>query len=254
MTQITLQNKIALISGASRGIGAAVARDFALAGADLALTARTTPALEALATEIRALGRKVLVISADLADPATPEAIVAATVQEFGRVDVVVNNAGISPIFKNAVDTTRAEWEEIFTLNMTVPFLVSQAAAKAMIAAGNGGSIIQMASVAAFLGGSRIAAYAATKAALVSATKSLALEWARYRIRVNAIAPGYVTTDMTAGMMSVPKYADAIRNSTPQGRLGEPDEISGIAVYLASDAASFATGQAFVIDGGISLG
>ena len=224
---------------------------FSLAG-KVALVARNTEGLEVIAEQVRGMGRRAAVISADLADASSAAEIIQGTIAALGKLDIVVNNAGISPIYKPSIEVTQDEWDAIFAVNVSAPFRVSQAAARAMIAAGNGGAIIQMASVAGMIATPRMIAYGAAKAALLQISRTLAVEWANKGIRVNAIAPGYIATDLTAGIMSVPRYFDGIRAATPLGRFGEPDEIAGIAVYLASAASSFATGQTFIVDGGIS--
>lgn len=251
MSLINLEGKRALITGASRGLGAAIARAYAEAGADLALCARDIANLESVATPLRAMGRNVSVIAADLSDLAVAPTIIDRAVAALGGLDIVLNNAGISPVYKPTIDAGVDDWEQIFRVNVTAPFVISQAAARHMIGA-DGGTIIHMASVGGLLATPRMMAYGATKAALISMTRTMGVEWARHNIRVNAIAPGYIETDLTSGMLSVPRYADGIKAATPQQRIGRPEEITGIAVYLGSDAASFATGQVFAIDGGIS--
>jgi NAD(P)-dependent dehydrogenase (short-subunit alcohol dehydrogenase family) len=252
MTQISLSGKTALITGASRGLGASIARAFATAGADVAICARNIDALNSVADDIHAIGRRAIVIPADLADPDCADQIVTQAESQLGHLDIVLNNAGISPIYKQALHVTRAEWEQVFAINVTAPFQISVAAARAMSKEDRGGTIIQMASVAGIIGSPRMVAYSASKAALIEITRTLALEWARKRIRVNAIAPGYIETDLTASMLAIPRYSEGIKAATPLGRIGKVDEIDGIAVYLASDAASYATGQVFIVDGGIS--
>lgn len=253
MSRITLTGKKALITGASRGLGAAMARAFAQEGADVALCARNQEQLDKLADELRALGRTVVVIAADLADIEHLPTIITRAAAGLGGLDIIVNNAGISPIYKPTLATSRDEWEEILRVNLTAPFFLTNAAGQFLIDQGKGGSIIQIASVAGLLATPKMLPYAITKAGLIEMARTLGAEWARYAIRVNAIAPGYIATDLTSAMMSVPRYVDGIKAATPLGRIGTPDEIAGIAVYLASDAASFATGQVFVIDGGISI-
>lgn len=251
MTAISLEGKTALITGASRGLGAAIARAYAEAGADVALCARNTELLEAVAAECRAHGRRAVVIAADLTDLAAAGQIVERAAAELGKIAIVLNNAGVNPIYKPTLDTSLEEWQHIMGMDLTAPFLISQAAARHMIPNG-GGTIIQMASVSGLLASPRMAPYSAAKGALLSLTRTLGAEWARYNVRVNAIAPGYVATDLTAGMLANPKYSEGIRAATPLNRVGTPDEIAGVAVFLASDAASYVTGSTYVVDGGIS--
>ncbi len=253
MTQrFSLAGKYAVVTGASRGIGFAVAKWLAEAGADIAVCARKEENLAEITRIVRSLGRKVVSIGADLAESESAQIIIDRAAQEFGSIDILVNNAGVSPIFKPVLDTKQAEWEDILKINLTAPMLLSQAAARIMIAAQKGGSIIQMASVAGIVATPRMAAYGAAKAGLIQLTKTMAAELARYQIRVNAIAPGYVQSDLTAALLANPKYAESIAAAAPLGRVGVADEIAGIALYLASNASSFATGQVFTVDGGIS--
>ena len=250
-----LSGKVSIVTGSATDIGKAIAQRFAAAGARVVIDYVGKDCVaSASATEeaITRAGGEYLGVSADVSDPAQAQDLVARAVAKFGKLDIVVNNAGISPIYKPSIEVTQDEWDAIFAVNVSAPFRVSQAAARAMIAAGNGGAIIQMASVAGMIATPRMIAYGAAKAALLQISRTLAVEWANKGIRVNAIAPGYIATDLTAGIMSVPRYFDGIRAATPLGRFGEPDEIAGIAVYLASAASSFATGQTFIVDGGIS--
>lgn len=251
MPIISLVGKTALITGASRGLGAAIARAYAEAGADVALCARNADLLEGVAAECRAHGRRATVIAADLSDLKAAGGIVDRAAAELGKIDIVLNNAGVNPIYKPTLDTTLEEWQQILGMDLTAPFLISQAAARHMMPNG-GGAIIQMASVSGLLASPRMVTYSAAKAALLSITRTLGAEWARYGIRVNAIAPGYIATDLTSGMLANPKYSEGIRTATPLGRVGTPEEIAGVAVFLASDAASFVTGATYVVDGGIS--
>lgn len=253
MPQITLAGKAALVTGASRGLGAAIARAYAADGADVALCARDTARLESVAADIRALGRQAAIVPADLSDLGAGPGVVARAAAALGRLDVVVNNAGISPVSKPALEMNAEEWTQILAVNVTAPFLIAQAAAQHMIAAGTGGSLIFMSSNSALIAAPRLAAYSSAKAALAQLTRTLAAEWARHRIRVNAIAPGYFATDMTAGLLASPRLSEGIRHATPLGRIGDPEELTGIALYLASDAASFTTGQVIVVDGGLAM-
>ena len=250
--RFSLAGKYAVVTGASRGIGFAVTKWLAEAGADIAVCARKEENLAEIAQTVRSLGRKAVLIGADVAESDSASVIIDRAAQEFGSIDILVNNAGISPIFKPVLDTKQSEWDDILKVNLTAPMLLSQAAARVMIAAQKGGSIIQMASVAGIVATPRMAAYGAAKAGLIQLTKTMAAELARYQIRVNAIAPGYVQSDLTSALLANPKYAEGIAAAAPLGRVGVADEIAGIALYLASNASSFATGQVFTVDGGIS--
>ncbi|HEX6121980.1 MAG TPA: SDR family NAD(P)-dependent oxidoreductase [Ktedonobacterales bacterium] len=253
LRQLSLAGKRALVSGASRGLGRTIALALAEAGADVGLIARDLGRLEAVAGEIRALGRRAVPIRADLSVMSELRQAVEAAYAAFGQLDILVCNAGISPVFKRSVEVTEEEWDAILATNLKATFFLCAAVGKRMSEAG-GGSIITLASVASVVGTPRMAAYGASKAAVAQLTRTLALEWAGQHVRVNAIAPGYIETDLTAGLLSHPYWGAQIRDATPLGRVGQPREIAGIAVYLASAASSFATGQLFLVDGGATAG
>lgn len=251
--QFSLAGKRALVTGASRGLGRVIALALAQAGADVALVARDAERLDEVADEIRRLGRRAETITADLVSMRELRGAVATAYELMERLDVLVGNAGISPIWKRSTEVTEDEWDAIMTTNVKATFFLCTEVGKRMAEQG-GGSIITLASVASVIGTPRMAAYGASKAAVAQFTRTLALEWAGQHVRVNAIAPGYIETDMTSGLLNHPYWGNVIRQATPMGRPGQPREIAGIAVYLASDASSFATGQLFIVDGGMAAG
>lgn len=244
-----LGRKTAIVTGASRGIGEAIAKAFAQAGADLVIVSRNLPALEKVAREIEALGGKVLPVAADIGNPEEIQRVIEATLNIFPGIDILVNNAGISPVLKKAEEMTLNEWEDVVKVNLTGTFLLCQAAGKVMIQRGRG-KIINMASVGGVVGFPRQVAYCVTKGGILQLTKVLAIEWARYNIQVNAIGPAYLETELTKGMRASKIISENLLRRTPMGRFGKPDEVIGAAIYLASEASSFVTGQTLFVDGG----
>ena len=248
-----LTGRVALVTGAGRGIGQAMAVALAAAGADIAGLYNTR--FEASAAAVGAHGRRFLPLQADL-EQATPDqlqALVTQTVTELGRLDILVNNAGIirrAP----AVDYSVADWDATLQVNLNSVFYLSQAAARQMLTqevqAGFRGKIIQVASVLSFQGGIRVPAYTAAKHALTGLTKALANEWAAQAINVNAIAPGYITTDNTEALRNDPARSQAILDRIPAGRWGEPQDLAGITLFLASAASNYVHGTTLVVDGG----
>lgn len=245
-----LEKKTAIVTGASRGIGKAIARGFAKAGADLVIVSRNLSALERAAREIETFGRKVVPISADIGNPEEIQRIIEATLDVFPGIDILLNNAGISPFLRKAEEMTLDEWEGVLKVNLTGTFLLCQAVGKVMIQRGGGGKIINMASVGGVVGFPRQVAYCVTKGGILQLTKVLAIEWARYNIQVNAIGPAYLETELTKGMRESKIISENLLRRTPMGRFGKPEEIIGAAIYLASDASSFVTGQTLFVDGG----
>jgi len=245
----SLIGKTALVTGASRGIGEAIAKGLAQAGADLILVSRNATLLEKVAKEIEGYGRKALPIAADIGDAEEIQGAVDIALKTFTKIDILVNNAGISPILKKAEEVTLKEWEEIVRVNLTGTFFFCQAVGKMMIQQG-GGKIINMVSVGAVVGFSRQIAYCATKGGILQLTKVLAIEWTRYNIQVNAIGPAYLETELTKGMRESKIISDNLLQRTPMGRFGKPEEIVGAAIYLASEASSYVTGQTVFVDGG----
>jgi NAD(P)-dependent dehydrogenase (short-subunit alcohol dehydrogenase family) len=213
-----LAGKVAIVTGASRGIGEAIAKGFAKAGADLVLVSRNKEALEKVAKEIRDLGRKALSIAADIGVAEEIQRTVDTALESFPRIDILVNNAGISPVLKRAEQWALHEWEEILKVNLTGTFLFCQAAGKVMIQQG-GGKIINLVSVGAVVGFPRQVGYCATKGGILQLTRVLALDWARCNIQVNAIGPSYVETDLTRGMRDSKVISENLLRRTPMKSL-----------------------------------
>jgi NAD(P)-dependent dehydrogenase (short-subunit alcohol dehydrogenase family) len=251
MTQpdFSLKGKVALITGGSRGIGKATALGFARAGADVAIASRTLPDLELVATEIRSLGRKALPVVAHIGRMEQIKNLVQTVHKEFGRIDILVNDAGTSPAISGMLDIEERLWDSIMNLNLKGLVFLSQAVARIMKE--HGGTIINVASVDGYLHEPNIGVYSISKAAVVQATKIMAEEWAKYNIRVNAIAPGHIHTRLGDSIFeAMPEYKKIFLDRVPMRRIGDPDEIVGAMIYLASDASSYMTGTTIVVDGG----
>jgi 3-oxoacyl-[acyl-carrier protein] reductase len=250
MSNFTLEGKTCLVTGGSRGIGRAVAVALAKAGADVAITyARSAAAAEEVKAGIEALGRKAMAFQADAVDAKQADEVVQQIVKEWGRLDVVVNNAGITK------DTlimrmTEEQWDDVINTNLKSVFNYSKAAIRPMMRQ-RSGSIINVSSVVGISGNAGQTNYAASKAGIIGFTKSLAREIASRNIRVNALAPGYIRTEMT-GQLSE-DVLKAIEGSIPLGRSGEPDEVADAIVFLASDASRYITGETLRVDGGMAM-
>jgi len=245
----SLAGKKALVTGASRGIGQVIAVAFAQAGADVALVARGADGLAATAKEVRDLGRLAVEIPADLTGQETAAAVVTEAIDRLGHLDVVVNNAGGSSFMVPFLDLRLSGWEKVLRLNLDATMRICQAAGAHMTARG-GGSVINIASVAGLAAAPFLAPYGAAKAAVVSLTKTLASEWGRTGVRVNALCPGWTATDLNRVLWDSPDGGQATIASVPMGRWAKPEEMAGPAIFLASEASSFMTGQVLVIDGG----
>jgi len=245
----SLAGKKALVTGASRGIGQVIAVAFAQAGADVALVARGADGLGATAKEVRDLGRLAVEIPADLTGQETAAAVVTEAIDRLGHLDVVVNNAGGSSFMVPFLDLRLSGWEKVLRLNLDATMRICQAAGAHMTARG-GGSVINIASVAGLAAAPFLAPYGAAKAAVVSLTKTLASEWGRTGVRVNALCPGWTATELNRVLWDSPDGGQATIASVPLGRWAKPEEMAGPAIFLASEASSFMTGQVLVIDGG----
>lgn len=249
-----LKGKIALVTGASGGLGVEFARALAVAGADVAVLARRRERLEQVAAELEGLGVRALPVAVDLTDDAELERALEEVEQELGPVDILVNNAGVAP-FGKAERQTREQWDSALAINLTAPFILCQLVARRMIERGGGGRIINISSVMGEVASSIFptVGYNATKGAVSNMTRQLAVEWAKHRITVNAIAPAWFPTEMNIdpaiGDIS-PKYKARMEDFTPMGRLGAEGELMGAVIYLASPAASYVTGEVLHVDGG----
>jgi 2-deoxy-D-gluconate 3-dehydrogenase len=247
LDKFNLAGKVALVTGASRGLGAGMALGLAEAGADLVVVA-SSARLQETVDKIKALGRRCLGIQADLIDTKVIPQIIDATLKEYGRIDILINCAGIirrAP----AIEFSEKDWDDVIQINQKATFFLCQAAAKEMVKQKKG-KIINIASLLSFQGGIIVPSYTAAKSAVAGLTKALANEWAPLGINVNAIAPGYMATEMTEALQKSAERAPAILARIPASRWGTPEDMKGLAVFLASDAAEYLQGQVIAVDGG----
>ena len=248
MTTISLEGQVAVVTGGSRGIGRAITEAFLRAGADVVVNYNRTPVeeLKALASE---LGRKLVDVRADVSQMADCERIIGAAIEAFGKVDVLVNNAGITrDTLLMRMD--EAAWDAVIATNLKSVFACSRAAVKHMMRA-RSGSIINVSSVSGIMGNAGQCNYAASKAGVIGFTKSLAREVSSRNIRVNAVAPGFITSDMTDALDE--KVREKVLQEIPLGRFGRPEDIANAALYLASPMSAFVTGHTLVVDGGMAM-
>jgi NAD(P)-dependent dehydrogenase (short-subunit alcohol dehydrogenase family) len=248
LARFRLDDRVAIVTGSSTGLGERFARVLDAAGARVVVAARREDRIRALAGELR----DAHAVPCDLAEDGAPAALVAATLAHFGRVDVLVNNAGVSdptPALEQSTD----HFEATLRVNLVAPFELARDCAQAMISTESGGSIVNVSSIWGLVGVGQIpeAGYAASKAGLINLTRELGAQWARKGVRVNALAPGWFRTEMTDGLMFGDERAERwMRQRTPMGRGGEEGELDGALLFLASDASSFVTGQVLCVDGG----
>ncbi len=242
----SLDNRTALVTGANAGLGQAFAVALARAGADIVAVGRKAPT--ETAAGVAAAGRRLAFVEADLAE-ARPADVVAQALASFDGIDILVNNAGIIRR-SDALDFNEHDWDEVMNVNLKAVFFLSQAVARQLVARRRPGKIINVASMLSFQGGVRVASYTASKSGLAGLTKLLANEWAPHGINVNAIAPGYFVTDNTTALRADAKRNAEILSRIPAGRWGEPEDLAGAAVFLASSASDYVHGVILPVDGG----
>ena len=243
-----LDGKIALVTGASVGLGAAMAIGLAEAGADVVTHCHFAGEADETCQKVSGLGRKTISLAGDMADKDVPKNLIKQVIEQFGRIDILINNAGMirrSP----AVDFSEEDWTQVLEVNLSSIFRLSQAAGRQMIEQG-AGKIINVASLLSFQGGITVPAYTASKSGVAGLTKALANEWAKYNINVNAIAPGYMATNNTTALRADETRNRQILERIPAGRWGEPEDLVGAAVFLASAASDYVQGHILTVDGG----
>jgi len=247
LDKFNLTGKVAIVTGASRGLGAGMAIGLAEAGADLVVVASSSR-LQETVDKIKALGRRCIGVQVDLIDTKVIPQIIDSALKEYGRIDILINCAGIirrAP----AIEFSEKDWDDVIQINQKATFFLCQAAAKEMLKQKKG-KIVNIASLLSFQGGIIVPSYTASKSAVAGLTKALANEWAPLGINVNAIAPGYMATEMTEALQKSAERAPAILARIPAGRWGTPEDMKGLAVFLASDASEYLQGQVISVDGG----
>ena len=245
---LSLEGKVAIVTGGSRGIGRVIALGFAEAGANVVVCSRTLTDLEKVAEEIEALGRRSLAVETNIAVKSEVDNLVEKTLEKFGTIDILVNNAAMN-IMRPLTELREDGWDKVMNVGLKGYYLCSQAVAKIMIEK-NSGNIINISSGAAVKAAPMLGAYSISKAGVVMLTQLLAADLARYNIRVNAIGPGMVKTGFSQPMWGNPDMLKVMESQIPLGRLAEPEEIMAVALFLASDASSYITGQTIYVDGG----
>jgi gluconate 5-dehydrogenase len=255
LERFSLAGRVAIVSGGGGAIGAALAEAFAAAGARVAVLGRTRETLDATVGRVEAAGGEALALVADVTREDAAEEAVAQSVQRFGAVDILVNavGGGAGKVLHPAQDYPRSDWDWIMELNLRSTVIPTQAAVRQMIEGGRGGAVLNISSVRANLGiDAGYSAYVAAKGAISSLTRQWATEWARHKIRVNAMMPTFVDTPQVATLLGDPAFKAGIVGRIPLGRVGETDDLAGPAIFLCSGAASFITGQVLAIDGGLT--
>jgi NAD(P)-dependent dehydrogenase (short-subunit alcohol dehydrogenase family) len=249
VSSLSLEGQTAIVTGGSRGIGRAIALAFAQAGASVAIAARGPEALNLAAKEIEAAGGRALAVAGDVTDAGQVQTLMDRTVEAFGTVDILVNNAGAAP-FLSTLDQIRPEgFEKYFRINFWSALTCTMAVAPILLGKGSG-CVLNVASVAGFIASPGLTYYASAKAAMISLTKTVSREWAGHGVRVNAVAPGWIETDMNIQGRQMDDWNRGVLSTIPLGRWGTPEDVAGAALFLCSPAASWITGSVLVIDGG----
>lgn len=251
-TIFDLSGRVAIITGTSRGLGRSYGLTLAKAGADVVITSRHLETLDECKAEIEALGRNVLPVQLNVLSQEDIENMVRMAIEEYGKIDILVNNAGMN-IRKESTDVTQEDWQRVVGTNLRGSFFCAQAVGKEMIKR-RYGRIINIGSCTCLFGMEGITPYTASRGGILQMTKSLAAEWGRYGITVNVLAPGWFKTAQTAVLFEDEKWLEYITDRIPLGRTGEPDDLDGIIVFLASDASRYMTGQLILVDGGFTVG
>jgi len=248
-----MTGKVALVTGSTRGIGNAIAAGFAAAGASVVIVGTKQETCSKVQSEFEKRGYQCLGVSADMGDTDSIGRLVGEAVSRFGHIDVLVNNAGIGGKEAPILDISPEEWDSTLDINLKGLYFCSQAVAAVMKERGTGGRIINMASAAGIIAPKYVSVYGAAKAAVIHLTKIMANEWARYNINVNAIAPGYIATDMTKGVMADENNASAVLKKISLRRFGEVNDVAGVALFLATEASRYITGVLIPVDGGMTI-
>lgn len=245
--KFSLAGKVAIVTGSTRGIGQGIALGLASAGADIVGVGRSDHS--ETKKKVEEMGRRYVTIQASVTDPGADDMIIAKAVEAFGKIDILVNAAGITRRVM-AIDIERKDWQDVLDVNLTALFFLCQKAARQFIKQGGGGKIINIGSMTSYQGGIKVIPYTASKAAVRMITMHMCNEWAQYGIHINAIAPGYIETDMTAAMRSEPHRMAETAPRIPMTRWGKPDDLAGAAIFLASDASDYVNGFTIAVDGG----
>lgn len=248
MPSFDLTGKVAIVTGATKGLGYGMALMMAKFGADIVVASRTAADCERVAAEIEGIGREALAIPTDVSKKEQVDKLVRATMEKFNKIDILINNAGVG-LTNLALDVPEEEWDRVVDIDLKGVFFVAQAVGKVMVEQ-KSGNVINIASLGGVISSSRLVPYMAAKAGVIHMTKGLAVEWAKYNIRVNGVAPGYVLTPLTEEVVNNEKTYKTLTGLTPMKRLGTVEEIANVVMFLASDASSYITGETIIVDGG----